>query len=77
MQISYLIFRYKMKIHGTLLPRSAEKITGSNVFKIGGNVHRNFVYCMKLILTKYMPKNSEKLEKYPKNCQIKCKNAGP
>ena len=42
--------------YGTLLPRSAEKTTVSSVFKIGGNVHRDYVYCMKLIVTKYMQK---------------------
>ena len=34
----------------TFLPRCSETTTWSNVFKIGGNMHRDFVYCMKLIL---------------------------
>ena len=40
-----------------------KKNTGSNVFKIGGNIHRDYVYCMKLILKKYMQKYNAKLKK--------------
>ena len=41
----------------TLLPRCSEKTTGSNVLNIGGNMHRDCVYCMKLIIIEFMGKN--------------------
>ena len=42
--------------YATFLTRCSEKTTGSNVFKVGGNMHRDFVYCMKLILKELMLK---------------------
>ena len=49
-----------------------EQTTGLNVFKIGGNVHRYFVYCMKLILFYFlnMRKNNAKLKNTTKMVKL-------
>ena len=57
-----------------MLPRSAEKTTGSNVLTIGGNLHRDCVYCMKLILKELCEKNNAKLKNTTKMFKLRPKN---
>ena len=60
----------------TFLPSCSEQTIGSNVFNILGNMHRDFVYCMKLILKEFMRKKLCKIEKKKKNGQIKPNSSG-
>ena len=76
MQISYLIWLPEDE-NMALFCRAPQKRTvllGQNVFKIGGNMHRDLVYCMKLILKEFMQKNNAKLKNNTKMVKLSQQN---
>ena len=54
-----------------------KKLLAQMSSKLEEIMHRDFVYCMKLILKEFMLKNNAKLKNTKTNGQIKPTNSGP